>query len=491
FFKLIILVIFDRVCGVFSQTDVIKVQYFLCVPRELLVNFVVKKNMNKKGSNIKHLIFGMCIISASVLAQTQPEDVVSEKDDFKESYYESLIQKGIENYDKAIVSLEKCVKIQPENAVIYHELGKNYFLQKDNQNAEQAFIKATQLDTKNKWYLIDLYDVYYQTKNYNRALDIAQKIIPLDAKFKEDLVSLYMYTQQFDKALVLINELDENVGNTELRDRYRLQITSQTKTNLSDKNTLEKAIEQWPNNEENYLSLIYMYSDNNQEEKALQVVHKLEKNIPNSSWAQVFLYKYYINNNDGNSAFNSLNIVLNSAKIDKKVKYKMYNEFLIFVLKNPPFETQLNKATSYFENDSEFNVYKEIGKFYYKKKNWELAIKNLEKATNTDLESNLFLLASYEETSKFEVLATKASELIDTFPNQPEYYFFAGKASNKLKKYKKANDFLLSGIDYVVDNIALEIDFLTQLAEASKGLGDNQKSTQYLASANNLKTKQK
>ncbi|WP_411377607.1 hypothetical protein [Flavobacterium psychrophilum] len=49
----------------------------------------------------------------------------------------------------------------------------------------------------------------------------------------------------------------------------------------------------------------------------------------------------------------------------------------------------------------------------------------------------------------------------------------------------------MSGIDYVVDNIALEIDFLTQLAEASKGLGDNQKSTQYLASANNLKTKQK
>ncbi|SNA88427.1 hypothetical protein FI146_90002 [Flavobacterium psychrophilum] len=43
FFKLIILVIFDRVCGVFSQTDVIKVQYFLCVPRELLVNFLVKK----------------------------------------------------------------------------------------------------------------------------------------------------------------------------------------------------------------------------------------------------------------------------------------------------------------------------------------------------------------------------------------------------------------------------------------------------------------
>lgn len=447
--------------------------------------------MNKKVSNIKWFIFGMCIISANVLAQTQPEDVALEKDDFQESYYESLIQKGIENYDKAIVSLEKCIKIQPDNAVIYHELGKNYFFQKDFQNAEQAFVKATQLDTKNKWYLIDLYEIYYQTKNYNQALSIVQKIIPLDKKYKEDLVSLYMYTQQFDKALVLINELDENVGNTELRDRYRLQITSQTKINSSDKNTLEKAIEQSPDNEENYLSLIYMYTDNNQEEKAFQVAQKLEKNIPNSTWAQVFLYKYHINNNDGNSAVKSLEMVLNSSKIDKKVKYRMYNEFLIFALKNPIFETELNKATTYFENDSEFNVYKEIGKFYYKKRNWDLAIKNLEKASNTDLETNLFLLASYEETSKFEILETKASELIDTFPNQPEYYFFAGKVSNQLKKYKKANAFLESGLDYVIDNIDLEIDFLNQLAEASKGLGNNQKSDQYLARASNLKTKQK
>ena len=74
-----------------------------------------------------------------------------------------------------------------------------------------------------------------------------------------------------------------------------------------------------------------MYSDSNQEEKALKVAQKLEKNIPNSIWAQVFLYKYHINSNDGNSAVKSLEMVLNSNKIDKKVKYRMYNEFLIYI----------------------------------------------------------------------------------------------------------------------------------------------------------------
>jgi tetratricopeptide (TPR) repeat protein len=436
------------------------------------------------------LVFLLCN-TAALLAQTEPEEVSLDKDEFIESYYESLIQKGIENYDKAIESLEKCLKIQPENPVIYHELGKNYFYRKDYIKAETSFAKAAEIDPKNKWYLIDLFEVYYETKNYNQALTIVQKIVPLDKNYKEDMVSLYVYTKQYDKALVLINELNETVGKTEMRDRYRREIQSFSKNDASGKNDLEKAIEASPLNEENYLSLIYKYSDNNQEEKAKQVAEKLEKNIPNSEWAQVFLFKYYINDNKGDQAAKSLDIVLKGSKADKKIKYKMFNEFLIFVQKNPSYETQLNKAIQYFENDSEFNVYKEIGKFYYKKKRMELAVTNLEKAGNNDLETNLFLVSAYEETANFTKMQSKASELVDTFPNQPEYYFFAGKAANHLSKFKIAQDFLESGIDYVVDNVALQIDFYNALADACKGQSNTKKADDYITKANNLKNKRK
>jgi hypothetical protein len=42
-------------------------------------------------------------------------------DKFQDYFYESLT-KGIENYDKAIVSLQQC--LEPQNAVVYFELGK-------------------------------------------------------------------------------------------------------------------------------------------------------------------------------------------------------------------------------------------------------------------------------------------------------------------------------------------------------------------------------
>src|SRR6218665_2343167 len=112
--------------------------------------------MIKLVSRNSIIIFGMFCISTMGLAQTEPDDIALVDDDFQEAYYESLKQKGIENYDKAILSLEKCLKLQPENAVIYHELGKNYFFQKNYIDAENALIKASELEPTNKWYLIDL-----------------------------------------------------------------------------------------------------------------------------------------------------------------------------------------------------------------------------------------------------------------------------------------------------------------------------------------------
>lgn len=447
--------------------------------------------MNKISFKISFLFVLLCNTHVC-LAQSEPDDIALVNDDFQEAYYESLKQKGIENYDRAIVELEKCLKLQPENAIIYHEIGKNYFFKKEFVNAEEAFLKATQIESKNKWYWIDLYEVYYETKNYNQGILILQKIIPLDKNFKEDLTSLYMYTRQYDKALLLINELDQTEGKSERRNQYRADINAQTGMSAGNKSDLEKAIEQNPLNEENYLSLITKYSDNNQEEKARQVIEKLKKNIPTSEWGQVFGYKYLILENKGNEAFQTLEKVLQSNRIDKKIKFKMYNEFLIYTLKNPTFETQLNKATQYFEGDPDFDVHKEIGKFYYKKKNWTLAIKNLEetfKGNSNDLETNIFLLASYEEVGNYEAMKKIASDLVETYPNQPEYYFFAARSYYELKNIKKANDFLEIGLDYVIENIDLEMDFLTLLHQVATDLGNTQKANVYLTRITNLKNK--
>lgn len=428
--------------------------------------------------------------SASLLAQTEPESIVPDSDKFQDYFYESLKQKGIENYDKAITALEYCLKLKPNDATVYSEMGKNYFGLKNYEQSYSSYEKAAQIDPKNKWFWTGMYDVSYQTKNYNQAIIAVNKLIEFDQKYQEDLVSLYMYTQQFDKALVLINELNEKVGKSDMREMYKTQILSKGKFQNAEIDNLLAQIKLNPKTESNYVALIKLYSENNEKEKAAEITKKLETEIPSSDWAQVGLFKYYLDKNEGPKAINAMNVVLGSAQIDAKIKHRVLNEFLIFVNKNPQYSPDLEKAITYFDKDSEVNVGKEIGKYYHSKKQWDKAILYYEQAlknnSEADVETNLLLLQAYVETKQFEIVAKKASVLVEIFPTQPQFYYFSGLANNQLKQFKKAIVMLEMGIDYVVDDVSLETNFNLQLGEAYNGLGDFKKKEQYFDKANQL-----
>ncbi|WP_029271400.1 lipopolysaccharide assembly protein LapB [Flavobacterium sp. KJJ] len=436
------------------------------------------------------LFFAFIGNSASVFAQTEPEDIAMATDEYQDSFYESLKQKGIENYDKAIVSLEKCIKLKPNDAVAYFELGKNYLSLKEYQNAQSAFEKATQLNPKNKWYWLGIYDVSYETKNYPLAIETIQKIIPFDEEYKDDLISLYMITNQYDKALLTINEMNDKFGKSEDRERYKTQILSQGKYQNAEASDLIEQIKKNPKEESNYVNLIFLYSKSEETDKALDVAKQLAKEIPNSEWGQVSLFKGYLDANQADKAIKSMNVILSSSKIDSKIKHRTLNEFLIYVNKNPQYAPDLEKAIAYFDNDKEVDVAKEIGKFYHSKGQFENAIKYYEKDlkanSDTDRETNLLLLEAYTQAKQFEPMTKRAMNMIEVYPSQPQFYYYAGLGSNQLKQFKNAKTVLEMGLDYVVDDKKLEANFNIQLGEAYNGLGDAKKKEEYFLKANEL-----
>ena len=446
--------------------------------------------------NIKNLFFSVVIsgflVPAALHAQEpqEPDSIALANDKFESSFFEALKQKGIENYDKALKALEVCRTIQPENPVIYHEMGKNYLALRNHIEAEKAFMKARDLDPANRWYWQGLYDVYYEIKDFNKSIPIVQKLTEWKKEYyQEDLVSLYMHTNQFDKALELINELEASVGQSEKRDMYKQQIMSDSRFKKPRKEALEEAIKKDPKDESNYLELIYLYSDSNQEEKAQEVAKKLEKEIPESDWAQVSLFKFHLNNNDGQKASEAMFRALDSDKIDSKIKHRILNEFLIFANNNPQYAAALEKAVGYFADDENVNVQKEVGKFFFNKSKYAEAVAYLEKglaSDRDDIEAIEILLYSYNENGQYQKALDKASDYIDFYPSQPKLYFYGGLAANKLTQHKKAKDLLESGIDFVVDDVELEANFNRQLGIAYGGIGDQAKKEAFFAKADKL-----
>lgn len=419
-----------------------------------------------------------------------PEEIAAVDDAFENNFYDALTQKAIENYDRAIVSLQKCLDKEADNPVIYHELGKNYLALKQYAEAQNAFQKAIDLNPKERWYWNGLYDVFYETKDYNNAIRIVAKLIEFNKDFQDDLVSLYMYTNQKDKALALLIDMELTTNLSQTMEFYKLQLEKTPEVNKPQKNDLEKEIQKNPLVEQNYIDLIYQYSESNNEEKAFEVAKKLAENIPNSDWAHVSLVKFYLNDNDGSNATTSMFKVLESAKIDIKIKHRVFNEYLIFASNNSDFSVHLEKAIVILDEDRTVNVSKEVAKYFLKKNRLDEAVLYFEKSIKNqpeDFESFEFLMQLLVQRNQYDKVDTYASQQLELYPTQASLYYYSGVALLKLNKTKEAISKLEEGVDYVIENPTLEREFYTQLAQAYEKAGDLKKKELVLKKIDKLK----
>ena len=433
----------------------------------------------------KHIVlFAFLLFSFGnyAFAQENPEDIALVDNQTEDNFYEALKQRGIENYDKAIVAIQKCLEKEPKNPAFLYELGKNQLDLKNYVDAEVSFKKAIEQDNKQRWYWNGLYDVYYQTKDFQKSIPVVQKLIEFDPNMREDLVSLYMNTNQKEKALALLKEMQASSHLTSTMEFYKLKLEESNEFAKPKKEVLEEAIKKNPKYEQNYIDLIVLYSSFNQEDKAFEVAKQLEKEIPNSDWAHVSLIKFHLNNNDGVNASKSMFKVLENEKIDLKIKHRIFNEFLIFAIKNPTFFNDVDTAIPYFDNDREIAVAKEVAKFFWKKGDLEKAIYYFEKAIKKnpeDIESIDYYLEVIYQKQDFQLLLKKATDFSELYPTQASYYFYAGFGHNQLKNFKKAKELLENGLDFVVENKTLEANFYKQLIISCENLNDTAKKQLY------------
>ena len=438
--------------------------------------------MRKITSITFYLLFITFGCGNYTFAQENPDDIALVNDKIEDDFYTALEQRGIENYDKAIIAIQKCIEKEPKNAAFYYELGKNQLDLKNYIEAETAFKKAVELDNKQRWYWNGLYDIYYQTRDFEKSIPIVQKLIEFDPNMREDLVSLYMNTDQKEKALNLLKEMQATSHLTTTMEFYKLKIEESSEFAKPKKETLEEGIKKNPKYEQNYIDLIVLYTSFNQEDKAFDVAKRLEKEIPNSDWAHVTLVKFYLDKNEGTNASQSMFKVLGNDKIDLKIKHRVFNEFLIFAIKNPEFFKDVDEAIPYFNSDADLNVSKEVGKFFWTKKDFEKAVYYFEKALKAnaqDVELMEYYLNVLIQKEDYIAVIPKAEDFLELYLTKLSFYFYAGFASNKISQFKKAKDFLESGLDFVVDNNAIERDFYTQLIISCEKLNDVAKKQLY------------
>lgn len=436
--------------------------------------------------------FGLALSAQELEKPT--DDLGNVTDAFQENFFEALKQKGIENYELALDALRKAELSAKENveskAVVYFEMGKNLKKLKRFDEAKENFQKVIDTQGERLDVMEALYDLHYIQRDYEAAIPLVQKLIPRDEDYKEDLANLYHRTKQYDKALGLLDELDELWGESIYRNALRRQIYKVTGNTSGAIGNLEKKIGDNPKSEQDYLNLIFLYSEQGETKKAFASAKELLKNKPKSQLAHLALYKFYLEENNTQEAMKSMNVVFKSSAIEKESKYRVLSDFIGFVSKNPALEKELDTVIVLFSEDGNGQVYEQLGNYYLAKNDKSAALRFFSKGVSKDednysLLKNTLLLQIDEE--QYENASTLSLSGLEIFPAQPLLYLINGVAQNGLNNPDAAIEIMETGIDYLFDDPKMEKDFYDQLSTAYTLKGDTSKAREYATKSAEIK----
>jgi len=156
-------------------------------------------------------ISGIFIFSQLSYAQEEESSEVfleDYTDEFQETFFEALMQKGIENYDKAINLFLKCKNLDSTYNVVDFELAKSYLANKQYVVAQQYGIDALNSEPDNFWYLDVVVEILQKQGN---NIEIIKEQISFDnSKLKKNLALIYFQRKSYQESLDILKELKDS-----------------------------------------------------------------------------------------------------------------------------------------------------------------------------------------------------------------------------------------------------------------------------------------
>ena len=197
----------------------------------------------KNGVFFLLFTLGLYLIPFTALAQEKELDIDVEKsaalfleeysDNFQESFFEALKQKGIENHDKAINLFLECKRLDADNIVVDHELAKAYLADKQYVLAQEYGFSAVNSEPENPWYLTTLVEIL---QRQGSSIDIISGDIPFEnSKLKENLALIYYKNEDYERSLVLLKNIKKSSFSIDLASKINDSIEKRNKNTKKTK----------------------------------------------------------------------------------------------------------------------------------------------------------------------------------------------------------------------------------------------------------------
>jgi tetratricopeptide (TPR) repeat protein len=412
------------------------------------------------------------------------DELGNNEDEFQEVFFKAIAQRAVENPEKAIEELGKCLELQPDNVAVFYELAKNHLDLKNYETAEKFLIKTSK-DLKygsNENLHKQLFYVYSMQKKYDKAIEEALFISEFDPVYYQELANLYLLQNNYKSALEALDAYDAIEGIDEYRDDFRMIIYKEGSLLKQGITFFEKRFQTSNEDTRAGTLLMELHRLNNLPQKAIEVGKQLEKLSPNLPELSVEMALAHLVSQNISEAKTYSKKVVESLTLDEKDKIKVINTFKALALQNPEaqdaFISILDSALSSEKNSSSKA---ELGEFY-KSRDKEKALENFKSALSNkpnDFKLIKNIVELELELRNFEDAQAASEKALDIFPSQAYFYFTKGYALAELDKHKEAVDVLEEALEYIFDDDMLKKKVYEVLKASYTALGNQEQAKAY------------
>tara|TARA_B100000959_G_scaffold122793_1_gene128876 strand:- start:2473 stop:4194 length:1722 start_codon:yes stop_codon:yes gene_type:complete len=403
---------------------------------------------------------------------------------FNTHFYNALSFKSLENFEDALKEFEKCININSENSVPYYESAIIYKLFAQEESALEFSKKAYLLNKGNTWYQL-LYAELLSTNGLNtKAAIIYKQLIkkyPGNQEYYYLLAENYIYSRKFSEAIKIYNQLEKHKG-------FDKNLIIQKQKLYLEKNDvngaiseIQKIIDADKTDINAYEILSELYLLNNEKDKAFEVFKKILELDPEDAKVHLTLAEYYRNQGNNDESYKELKAAFSSPKLSIDVKVSILISYYSIVDKNNQMKDQAMElceilVKTHIGNPKAHAIY---GDFLYKDgKNLEAKMQ-YKKVIDVDenhaqVWSQLLFIES--ELEAYNDLETDSEKAFQLFPSNPVYYFFNGMANSRLKNYKKAITSFEMGLEFVIENPPLLVQFYSTMGDIYHTIQQHNKS---------------
>ncbi len=416
----------------------------------------------------------------------QKNKIKKDKTTSREDYYDRVFLEAskakmlgeadlsLNNVEKAVELFERCTKLNKKEPAAYFQLAQLYIQLGRKKDAIDAAEEAHSLDASNFWYHHIYIEALQHSQQFEKSVAELQKLIDKyphkDALYYE-LGSSYKQLGEYKKAIEVYDQLEERLG-IDLKISIEKQQAYHRLNDLEGiAGELNKLIEAYPETYEYRIQLALLYLENGESKKADEVYQQLAEDFENDPNVGLAMFQFYMKKGEEKKAYDHLKTAFASPAVDIDKKVQLLLSMFSSVNKKPELKGDLEEMCQLMTeaHPEDARAYTIYGDFLYQQNEMEKALEQFKLALKYDksryaIWNQVFILQA--DLNRIDSLLKYSKDARSLFPNQPLAYYFEGFGQMQQKKYPEAVTALTDGIELIVDNKGLLVQFYLSLSEA-------------------------